>query len=230
MQYQIFTMLMAFHSASELLMGLIYLSKSTDFINRKNRYSLNVQAVCDYKYCFIDVVIKWPGSVHDSRIFCNSQVNKLLASGSIPALPKFIVSGTEPVPVCLLGDPAYPLLPYLMKEFPGGGNTAEEQFFGYRLCSSRMLIECAFGWLKGRFGALKREMDINLSDLPNVINTCFILHNYCEMNGDPVGSEIVESAISYERQFQPGALVTRNQGHAATSKQTRIIFVQYFNG
>ena len=192
---------------------------STDYINRKGRYTLNIQAVADHRYCFTDVLIKWLGSVHDARIFSNYTIT----------FEKVIVQDEPPVPICLLGGPAYPLLPFLMKEFTNGGKSQADAFFRFRLSSARMVIECAFGRLKAHFGCLRRDMDINLKELPNIINSYFVLKNFCEERKEPINGKRVEAVIRYEKEFQlpidGGYIVSSNE---TGGKSIRQVYVKYF--
>ena len=63
------------------------------------------------------------------------------------------------------------------------GKTIERDFFSYKLPSTQN----TFGRLKGKFGRLKRAMDIDINVLLyQVIMACLVSHNYCEMKKETV--------------------------------------------
>ena len=150
-----------------------------DYFCYKMKYSLNCQAICDEKGLFIDVEVRWPGSVHDARVYANSNINKLFTSKKLPSNYQELVPGYEPVMPFLLGDPAYPLLPNMMKEY-STCSTNVQLLFNNMLRSARNQIECAFGRLKARWRILNRTMDVDLEFATTMIYTCFVLHNFCK--------------------------------------------------
>lgn len=46
------------------------------YVNRKGFYSINVQVVCDAQRRILDIVARWRGSVHDSRIWDSSRLRE----------------------------------------------------------------------------------------------------------------------------------------------------------
>ena len=59
-------------------------------------------------------MIKWPCSVHDAIMFGNSALNGMLRDGIIPKCKRIFVQGEPPIPVCILWDPTYLLLPFVL--------------------------------------------------------------------------------------------------------------------
>ena len=59
---------------------------SQDYTNYKQFYSINVQAIliCDSRGLFMDIDCHWPGSVHDAKVFANSNINEKLKNGLLP--------------------------------------------------------------------------------------------------------------------------------------------------
>ena len=172
-----------------------------DYFCYKMKYSLNCQAICNENGYFIDVEVKWPGSVHDAQVYTNSSVNKILVSKKLPSHFQELVPGFAPVPPILLGDPAYPLLPNIIKEYPSCSNQ-KEITFNNALRSTRNQIECAFGRLKARWRILNRAVDVETDFAPTLIYSCFVLHNFCETRGVEINQDLLQSQMLIEKRSQ----------------------------
>ena len=87
---------------------------------------------------FTDIHVGYPGRVHDARVFTNS-----------PLYHEGVVRCGEFI---LLGDSAYPLLPWLLTQFRQGQHlTPNMRRFNQIHSSVRVTIERAFALLKGEF-------------------------------------------------------------------------------
>ena len=94
------------------------------------------------------------------------------------------ISGQKMNPV-IIGDAAYPLLPWLMKPYPENSTTPRiKKKFNYQLSRARMSVENTFGKWKGRFILFSKRVDMELSSLVMVITASCILHNICQIQNN----------------------------------------------
>ncbi|ETV67225.1 hypothetical protein H257_16478 [Aphanomyces astaci] len=138
------------------------------FYNRSGDPSLNVQAMVDHRMVFLSVDIR-PGSFSDKKIWKVSQLGQTIR--------RCIPTGSH-----VIGDSGYTLLPGLLTPYvpheEGGRLSNTQKRFNYKLSSTRMVVECAFGRLKERFRILKTVKNERSLDRTVAITTCcFVLHN-----------------------------------------------------
>ena len=141
-----------------------------EYINRKKFFSLNVQIVCDSWGRVTNLLVQWPGSVHDSRIFKNSALYNDLSSGALPGY--------------LIADSGYALAPFCLTPYlnPVG---APQKNYNVVHKHPRSLVERTIGQAKNRFYCMGSILRIKLARVPSVIVACFVLHNEAKRLYDP---------------------------------------------
>ncbi|KAH9636125.1 hypothetical protein HF086_007077 [Spodoptera exigua] len=118
------------------------------YINRKGFSSINVQVVCDADLKIMDIVTRWRGSVHDSRIFRECRLKQRFEAGAFSGI--------------LLGDSGYPCTPYLFTPLLNP-TTPQEERYNRSHIRTRNTVERCFGLLKQRFsvrGNIRRRQFI----------------------------------------------------------------------
>ena len=142
-------------------------------------------------------------SVHDARIFLNSSINGMLQNRIIPPSENILVEGRAPVSVFLLGWPCISSSSIFNDRIFWRWKKWKEKVFSYKLSSARIPVENSFRRLKAWFKCFQRAMDVKLDTLPQILYSCFVLHNYCENKKENLPDQNLMSALSFDKRVQP---------------------------
>ena len=124
----------------------------------------------------MEIECKWPGSVHDVKVFSNAYVWKSLQNGNLAKTHFSLLPGFETMSNYLIGDPAYPLTTFSMKEFQYCAEN-KHVLFNHMLGRAQNQIESAFGRLKARWRILAKPIDLKLDTISLIIYTITVKQN-----------------------------------------------------
>jgi len=144
------------------------------FFDRKQRYSLNGQVVCDWERRIISFFSGWPGSCADSTIYHEMALSK-------DAYKRHFFSDGE----YLLADSAYPAdLTHntVVPAYKSNVRGTDIEEFNTCVAHARVVNEHTIGVLKNRWSSLKElrtqlNGDENLDSILRWITACITLHN-----------------------------------------------------
>lgn len=126
----------------------------------------------------------------------------------------------------LVGDLAYKLSTYLLVAFKNVDRLSNrEKSFNNKLSQCRVVIENAFGLLKGRFRRLKYLETIRLDLISLLIVSACILHNICILNED-LPEELIDEIEWRDIRTQDNFIVNINEeqeNNAAMLKRIEIM-------
>lgn len=162
-----------------------------DYHNIKGFYSFILQGFVDSHLCFWNINVSWPGRAHDAPVYWKAQ------SGSLVPHPTRRISGAD-IPPITLGDPIYPLKPWLMTPCMNAGNLSRKYLrFNNKQSKTRTVVENSFGRLKGQWRCILKRLDDETVWVPVIIiivGACCVLHNISreEFNKDWLDSQNLE--------------------------------------
>lgn len=157
---------------SEIPLNEKPLLDSTSYYSRSKIYSLKLQAICDHNLRIRHILVGYPGSVHDARIFNNCSIGR--------NINRFLSEGQW-----IAADSAYRLTEHVITPYRKTSRMLREdqrKMFNRYFSKYRVRIEHFFGKLKEKFGSLKNLKlkifnDISHKYACDWVRVCCILYN-----------------------------------------------------
>ncbi|MCO5579944.1 hypothetical protein L7F22_033811 [Adiantum nelumboides] len=169
-----------------------------DWFDWNKNYSMSVQCIVDMSLRFMDVFAGWPGSPNDKRILRNSSFAQCVEQG-------FYLNGRSfhnqnlAIHEYVVADGGYTPSDWLMTPYVVP-QTNRETRFNFKLSSTRIVVERAFGRLKNQWRFLNGKVACpRPKELSKIIVTCCTLHNMLLDMEEGIERDIVESS-SFPRQ------------------------------
>ncbi|XP_063446531.1 putative nuclease HARBI1 [Mytilus trossulus] len=169
------------------------------YVCRKGYHSLNIQAVVDHEMRFTNLVAKFPGSVHDSYIFSNSELGYFFEENNVDGW--------------LLGDSGYGLKKYLLTPKLNPNTLAEEKY-NKAHSKTRTIVEQAFGVCKSRYRRLHKTggcLPFTPDKSAIVVTAVFKLHNKCIDDKLPLPDftdDFIDNVDNHIRDIAPATVQT----------------------
>ncbi|XP_030852506.1 putative nuclease HARBI1 [Strongylocentrotus purpuratus] len=177
-----------------LLRGARYGDDAYIYVNRKRQKSINVQLMCTTRFKITNVVARWPGSTHDSRILTHSNIAADFEAGRKEGV--------------IIGDSGYPLKPWLITPIQNPQTPAE---YAYNRAHprTRVFIEQVNGQIKAKFPCLAVGLRVAPKHACRTIVACAVLFNMAKEMGEPQDYFVQpppDPADINDYQGQPGAV------------------------
>ena len=201
----------------------------TDYFSQKQRYTISTEGLFGSNLVFLDVGTGFPGSCHNARNFRNTSLYTQAENGKILTKPEDVIENSRFRPL-VLGDGAYPLLPWLIKSDNfGPALTRSEKLFNKKLCGARVTIERAFDILTARWRCLLKRLDNHIENNSAVVTACCVLHNICQMNRDDYLDQdgMLEAILAHERERRDRR--RRNNVEIPNAEATRLSLKRFVN-
>eukprot|EP00170_Pyropia_yezoensis_P002571 contig_10795_g2575 len=155
------------------------------FNTRKCFYGVMLLAMVDAQKRFSWTRSGLRGSLADSRAFQESSwYDQHLSSASRVLFSCAVI----------LADGGFALEEWLLKPIPQNQLNEKRRFVNHCLSSTRAVVECAFGLLKGRWRILHGTVSAETELVPEIVDACVLFHNFMLAEEDNWGHTVDASA------------------------------------